>query len=564
LAKRGYGRIAALGLTFLGQAAWSQDDPADTFVATIDVRVINIETVVTDGQGNRVPDLGPDDFRLLVDGEEREIDYFSEIRDGQTMVSGESGTVAAVLPAADSPVPDAIPTNYLVFIDDVFPRGAHRDLVLKKLRGQIEDLGPVDQMSIMAFDGRRLEALSDWTRSPEELRRALTQAAKRPAAGAFRDQERRNFGGGTLAAANFFSEMPFSQATGYATLRESQLRAVIGAASTAIRVAGRPDGRKVMLLLSGGWPYEVLSPGSLQSVSEATFGPGKNWDTNLWTGIQKMNTLNYFLLFPRGLELYQMLTDTANRMSYTLYPVDVPGLGWTGRDVASEGGLMTARAAPVGVDRESKSEGTLMLLANQTGGRALLNDLRLDALGRAAKDTRSYYWLGFQVEAHGDDERHRIKVETRHKGLDVRARKNYVDLSRESEAAMATEAALYLKKSDDLGLIVTVGKIRQVTAKRIEVPLKLSIPIDKITIMPIEQGWAAYLEINIQARDDRANVSDLQTAPVNLLSRTEPESGSRTVYEMWVTLGDHNNDLAVTVRDLTSEATLTTFARVDL
>ena len=129
---------------------------------------------------------------------------------------------------------------------------------------------------------------------------------------------------------------------------------------------------------------------------------------------------------------------------------------------------------------------------------------------------------------------------------------------------MATEAALYLKKSDDLGLIVTVGKIREVTAKRIEVPLKLSIPIDKITIMPIEQGWAAYLEVNIQARDDRANVSDLQTAPVNLLSRTEPESGSRTVYEMWVTLGDHDNDLAVTVRDLTSEATLTTFARVDL
>ena len=403
MAKSKCAPIFLVGFILLGQAGWSQQKLADTYVATVDVRVINIETVVTDGKGNRVEGLGLQDFRLLVDGEEVAIGYFNEIREGRTMPPVTTGISAAVLPPTDSAVPQAIPTNYLVFIEDVFPRGAHRNLVLKKLQKQIEDLGPADQMSIMAFNGLRLEALSDWTQSRDELYEGFALAVKRPAAGEFRMQERRAFAGGTEGATAFNSQMPFSQATGYASLLNSQLRAVIGAASTAMRVAGRPEGRRVMLLLSGGWPYEVLPPDPIALVDDLALGPGTDWDTNILRSLQRMNTLDNFLLFPRGLELYQMLTDTANRMSYTLYPVDVPGLQWTGTDVTSEKPLMTAPPALMGNDRQSQDEGTLALLANQTGGRALLNDLRLDALARAAKDTRSYYWLGFQAEVQGDD-----------------------------------------------------------------------------------------------------------------------------------------------------------------
>lgn len=542
----------------------AQNGPEDTFTDSIDVRVINIETVVTDGKGNRVPGLGPDDFQLLVDGREVEIGYFSEIRDGRALTSDNTDAVAAVLPLPDAPEPDVIPTHYLVFVDDVFARGAHRNLVLKKLAKQVDDLGPADRMAIMAFDGRRLEPLADWTGSREALHEALRAAAKRPAAGEFRIQERRTFVSGTLATATFFSETPFSSATGYASLLESQLRATVGAASTAMRIAGRPEGRKVMLLLSGGWPYEVLPPGSLYDIDEtATFGPGTDYDPYLSSSIRRMNTMNHYLLFPRGRELYELIIDTANRMSYTVYPVDVPGLGWTGADVYSEEPRMTAPSTPAGIDRESQDEGSLMLIANQTGGRALLNDLRLDALDKAASDTRSYYWLGFQVEARGDDQRHEIEVRTQQKGLNTRARKNYLDLSSASEAAMDTEAALYLRKSDDHGLIVSIGEVQEVVDKQVEVPLRLSIPVNELTILPSAQGWAAHLEVHIQARDDRANVSDLQVAPINLLSETEPKPGTRTFFETWITLRDQGNDLAVTVRDLNSENRLTTFARVD-
>ena len=49
---------------------------------TIDVRVVNVEAVVTDSRGRRIKGLNPKDFRLLIDGKDVPIDYFTEIRGG--------------------------------------------------------------------------------------------------------------------------------------------------------------------------------------------------------------------------------------------------------------------------------------------------------------------------------------------------------------------------------------------------------------------------------------------------------------------------------------------------
>ena len=56
---------------------------------------------------------------------------------------------------------------------------------------------------------------------------------------------------------------------------------------------------------------------------------------------------------------------------------------------------------------------------------------------------------------------------------------------------------------------------------------------------------------------------NLDSVPVNLISSTEPKAGSRTVYELTVTLRRERHELAVTLRDFPSEETLTTYARVE-
>ena len=69
--------------------ARAQDDPSPlpgVFGEVLDVRVVNLEVVVTDRQGIPVRGLRPVDFILKVDGDEVPIDYFSEIRGGTATV----------------------------------------------------------------------------------------------------------------------------------------------------------------------------------------------------------------------------------------------------------------------------------------------------------------------------------------------------------------------------------------------------------------------------------------------------------------------------------------------
>ena len=53
-----------------------------TYTDTLEVRVLNLEVVVSDRDGQRVPDLTTNDFTLYVDDEPVPIEYFTEVRDG--------------------------------------------------------------------------------------------------------------------------------------------------------------------------------------------------------------------------------------------------------------------------------------------------------------------------------------------------------------------------------------------------------------------------------------------------------------------------------------------------
>ena len=74
--------IALVGLAVISQPA---DAQTPAYGDRVDVRVVNVEAVVTDKQGVRVFGLGPESFRLMVDGEEVPIDFFSEVRGGDVL-----------------------------------------------------------------------------------------------------------------------------------------------------------------------------------------------------------------------------------------------------------------------------------------------------------------------------------------------------------------------------------------------------------------------------------------------------------------------------------------------
>jgi hypothetical protein len=115
---------------------------------TIDVRVVNLEAVVTDDAGRPVRGLTAADFRLLVDGREVSINYFTEVAGGEAVPApaAEGAPGAPALPPA-APAIGRIGRSFLVFLDDSFSIAVQRNLVLQEVEKSLGLLGPEDRMA---------------------------------------------------------------------------------------------------------------------------------------------------------------------------------------------------------------------------------------------------------------------------------------------------------------------------------------------------------------------------------------------------------------------------------
>jgi VWFA-related protein len=562
---------AALAAPLLlpGAAAAQEPELPPLFSEVVEVRVVNIEVVVTDRQGNRVTGLGPDDFRLRVDGEVMPIDYFTEIR-GRQAVDAAAGSEVATVPSI---VPGrAVGTNYLVFIDDFFSIARDRNQVLDELLGDLSFLGPDDRMAIVAFDGTSLTMLTSWTGSEQELRRTVAEARGRPSFGLQRlgelranDQdrvERRRLTSGTTdLIVQAGGEVPEEAVLrgrldpielNYASRLAQQVeRSVMGAVST-LRSFGGPPGRKVMLLLSGGWPF---------SPAEFTINDFNATIDQVMSG-----------MLEQGVEsrdgLFGPLTDTANLLGYTLYAVDVPGMR---RGTATDASLSaedigdspTASLGSGTTPREEQSHDSLAFLAEETGGLALLNAQRNAALELVATDTRSYYWLGFTPERQENDERHRIEVEVLREGLDVRSREGFVDLSRQSEVTMMVESALLFgNPPSDKPLQLVFGKPSKAGRNRVRVRLEVGVPLDHVTLLPSGGRYVNELEVRTSVIDERGNRSETPMDRIPINGSRPPRPGELMWYETELTMVKRPQKVVVAVYDPLSGNILSSTAEV--
>ncbi len=516
-----------------------QDPRPGVFGDVVEVRVVNVEVVVTDADGLRVSGLRADDFQILVDGEPVTIDYFSEIFGGRT--SAPSGTAGTTGTAESTPgVPALQPgselgTSYLLFVDDFFSITHDRDKVLEALIEDLPLLGPADRMAIIAFDGRELTMLSSWSQSAGDLEDALQKATRRPAYGLQRIAERRNFRTGIpvpdSGELRRIGRLDVEEEQ-YALQLVDQVERVVSAAAATLRSFAQPPGRKVMLVLSGGWPYvpaEYVTADAPRALVDR--------------------------LVAGGPELYRPLSDTANRLGYTLYPVDVPGLQSELVDAGAEAPGSIAGNFNAGFLREQEVHTALTLLAEETGGRPLLNSGRLDALPRVVEDTRSFYWLGFTPDWRGDDEVHDVRVEVtgsdlQARKLNVRARDSYLDSSVRRERSMQVESALLFGNSPSaLPLQVELGSPRRAGWGKMKLDLKVWIPAHQVAMVPVEGKYVTQLELRIAALDETGGRSEVPVVPLQVAFDAMPTEPTALTYSTPVTLRRKQQDLVVAVVD---------------
>ncbi|HVF60773.1 MAG TPA: VWA domain-containing protein [Thermoanaerobaculia bacterium] len=534
--------VAALLCASLAPAAAQETPPQETFGELIEVRVVNVEVVVTDRDGNRVSGLGPGDFRLTVDGKQVPIEYFTEVVGGQAVAP--TAAEAAPLPGLPALSPgEPVGTSYLVFIDDLFAIEQRRDSVLRDLKADLARLGPQDRMAVVAFDGRSLEMLSSWSNSQNQLERAFDKAMLRRGRGLERLAERRSFEvsrrntpSPTMDArariAGLGTRLDFEERA-FAERLSEQVRTAVAAAVTTLRGFASPPGRKVMLLLSGGWPY-----------SPADYTINDPQQPIIDREVQG------------GADLFRPLVDTANLLGYTVYPVDVPGLEAETVDAAADS------PTPTGLNvRENEIHRSLEFVADETGGRPLLNAARGEALARAAEDTRSYYWLGFSPTRKRDDGRHDIEVAVLRPGLSVRSREDYLDVSRTAEISMMVESALLFGNPPGTQpLPIQVGAIKRSGRREIEVPVTVAIPVDSITIIPVGgegKKWVAELELRVAAVDEDGRRAPVPVVPLTVSIPEKPEAGKYIPYTTTLRLRRAKQRLIVAVFDRASGVLLT-------
>ena len=480
--------VAALLLAAV--PAWGQESPVpELFSDAVDVRIVNVEVVVTDRKGNRIRGLEPGDFELLVDRQPVRIAYFTEVDEGYARTAAADGIADVPSLGRDEPVG----TNYLIFVDDLSAIRGRRNRVLSRLDQDLHLLNPADRAAIVAFDGRGVSRLTDWTNSRYQVRTALLEARMRPAFG------RRGV--------------------------EATRRAVLAATAT-MRSVARGPGRNVMLLLADSWS-----------------APSAVWEV-LGSGLAK----------PSIESLYSPLVHAANRVGYSLYPVDVAGrqhrpasswqplprvpggyINYVSGD--SRGSTMYPPPLPsmesiVAGSYEQRQHDVLRFLADETGGRPMLNAFRSKALSETVADTRSYYWLGFDAPQSGDDELHDIRVRlVGHRKLRVRSREHYLDMSKDTEVAMRLEASMLFGSEPGADTLdVRIGTAQKAGFRRISVPVEVVIPLNDLALLPMDGQWVNEFEFRLSAVDkwDILSANLVRKVPV---ARSEaPAPGDTFVY----------------------------------
>lgn len=328
----------------------AQPDPGNLFGEEIQVRVVNLEVVVTDRQGQRVHGLTADDFRLRVDGQDMPIDFFSEIADGLRVETVDTLTEPGTENLNPTGVAPGEPVglSYLVFIDHS-SLARNRQQVLEGIRQQITRFGPMDRMAIVSFRGRKLKILSPWSQSKAQLDDALVGAI-----------------GTAPSVVDAGDEFVPTQAF---LDFDKKLERIADAVQATMRSFSQTPGRKVMLLLSGRWPMSICD-----------YQSGPVAPINRDGGCVE-----------RGPEIYRSIYEMANLLGYTLYPVDLVNNSGLGVNASNSGPSNSSTQS----FREAEIHATLQRLARETGGLPILNQKRSLSMETVIEDTRSYLLAWF-------------------------------------------------------------------------------------------------------------------------------------------------------------------------
>jgi VWFA-related protein len=516
----------ALLLSLIPFVARAQERPP-TFTEEVEVRVMDLDVVVTDKSGRPVTDLTRDDFTVRLGGRPVPLDYFARVDEG-TIHAPDLATASPdqVLAEYRRGTEAYVPRHFLMYVDLGHLAPDARKRGLEALRDLVTRMGPNDMGRVLMFD-RRSKALTEWTNSKEQLFGALTKIEKAGVGMSRLLTERQTLR--EIDSTRRRSSREFT-ARQYAEQERAEVRQMLSDVGSELATLSPLAGKKAFLFVSGGFEFQpgyamatyALGPASLLALDVRNMGP----------------------------ELDE-LARRANASEITFYTIDARGLTGEGISASNDDPLMS-RPGVSFLSRQDSQEG-MMHLARETGGLALLNsnDLR-QGLSRIYQDTSMYYSLGITLSKLPAASYQDVRVEVNRPGALVRARRGYAARTEEDRARDRVQATL--KTNLVYGAIPMTLRTAPATKQggKFTVPISVTLPATALTFVPEGAERRATADVAIGVMDDAGRMSDVSRQEATFTLPEGKNDAEPLVYTATLKTRKGNQRIVVNLRDRAS------------
>jgi VWFA-related protein len=443
---------------------------------TIEVAIVNVDVVVTDGDGKRVRGLTRDDFEIYEDGTLQPLTHFAEYRG-----SGATSTTALTPEAAETlgekPPDQPSQRRTLVLFIEMFKLPNYR---VEPFIASIKDMLRTtvrsgDSVSLITFDGRakvRISSTGDVAAVERHLddvaRECVGPVLDKTTLAATEAAEVRAFdaeGAAMLAAKGIVASRPSPDDAAVHAARihtveaRLEMNRRVAVVNTLLNGMAGIEGKKVLLLASHrlgeyiGAEYYYAA-----GISDDSIPPQERAE-----------------LDNRG--AVRSIIANANAAGVTIYPVYPTGLDYTPADPG-----LPDISRPVLMNEMTM----LQEIADKTGGvtsYGTLNTAKL--MPHVAEDMSDYYSLAYHATTRHTDSARKIVVKTKDRKLNVRSRREFVEKSDDTRMRDRVLSVLHDAPTEsEIKLVAEVGTPTRAGRRTQTVPLKIKIPIGSLTLLP--------------------------------------------------------------------------------
>ncbi|MGZ5459938.1 MAG: VWA domain-containing protein [Thermoanaerobaculia bacterium] len=507
---------------------------------SMEVRVMELEATVLDRHGRLVQDLTRDAFRVEIGGREVPVSNFFVVENGVVLTEDELSKATE----PTSPIPpirESIPTNVVLFIDEVHLSTGSRKRALEALQTYVRD----------AFDGSMVVTVIRYSkhfdvrlrptgRKPDVLeeierlrREPFTDDAARDRVHMIQLMDGVLFG--NSEAPDVAGESPdtiFTRLESYAEQRTADLERTISALEDAVALASAFRGRKVLLYVSDGLPQHPALE-LFEYWERATQLGGGGY---VWRQSTARTDMARAMRFDRA-PAFRRLAESAQRGDVAFYSFDAGGLrGYEGRGVDTTRTRERIDTASMHANLRSG----LQYVAGETGGTYIANENNIGkALARMSEQFSSYYSIGVRP-LPGEV---RVSVRGRPE-LRVLASKRMPPRTRDDELDQNVRTRLYTRGTEN-PLEARLSPARASTIEgRCAVAVTLSVPQPALP----PELTPRTVEVRMVMLNEQNDESPLQRFTV-------PFRSGRVVHPMVLRIRPQHHVLSVAVSSPTSGET---------